>query len=88
MGGNLFHSSKYWLYVRDLRVWVRQHESGIPKCDGGPTTAERQRLKELERENVNRAAATISFAASAYFARGGVRPPLEKIMPLLDKLGA
>ncbi|MBM3029009.1 hypothetical protein JRC36_28875, partial [Escherichia coli] len=30
--------------------------------DGGLTTAERQRLKELERENRERAAVTISFA--------------------------
>ncbi|SRY96386.1 transposase, partial [Escherichia coli] len=36
-----------------LRVWVRQHERDTGGGDGGLTTAERQRLKELERENVN-----------------------------------
>ena len=34
-----------------LRVWVRQHEQDTGGGDGGLTTAERQRLKELEREN-------------------------------------
>ncbi len=53
-----------------LRVWVRQHERDTGGGDGGLTTAERQRLKELERENRERAAVTISFArASAYFAK-------------------
>ena len=30
-----------------LRVWVRQHERDTGSGDGGLTTAERQRLKEL-----------------------------------------
>ncbi|RIF69813.1 transposase, partial [Shigella boydii] len=34
-----------------LRVRVRQHERDTGGGDGGLTTAERQRLKELEREN-------------------------------------
>ncbi|MDK8060376.1 transposase, partial [Escherichia coli] len=34
-----------------LRVWIRQHERDTGGGDGGLTTAERQRLKELEREN-------------------------------------
>ncbi|ERC21293.1 transposase family protein [Escherichia coli B29-2] len=34
-----------------LRVWVRQHERDTGSGDGGLATAERQRLKELEREN-------------------------------------
>ncbi|CBG37405.1 transposase (partial), partial [Escherichia coli 042] len=34
-----------------LRVWGRQHERDTGGGDGGLTTAERQRLKELEREN-------------------------------------
>ncbi|OPJ05823.1 transposase [Escherichia coli] len=37
-----------------LRVWVRQHERDTGGGDGGLTTAERQRLKELERENRHR----------------------------------
>ncbi|HEM0854201.1 TPA: transposase, partial [Escherichia coli] len=34
-----------------LRVWIRQHERDTGSGDGWLTTAERQRLKELEREN-------------------------------------
>ncbi|EPW1991541.1 IS3 family transposase, partial [Escherichia coli] len=70
-----------------LRVWVRQHERDTGGGDGGLTTAERQRLKELERENLElRRSNDILRQASAYFCEGGVRPPLEKMMPLLDKL--
>ncbi|EPE8350174.1 IS3 family transposase [Escherichia coli] len=70
-----------------LRVWVRQHERDTGSGDGGLTTAERQRLKELERENRElRRSNDILRQASAYFCEGGVRPPLEKMMPLLDKL--
>ncbi|HHU1701140.1 TPA: IS3 family transposase [Escherichia coli] len=70
-----------------LCVWVRQHERDTGGGDGGLTTAERQRLKELERENRElRRSNDILRQASAYFCEGGVRPPLEKMMPLLDKL--
>ncbi|WP_432264298.1 IS3 family transposase [Escherichia coli] len=70
-----------------LRVWVRQHERDTGGGDGGLTTAERQRLKELERENRElRRSNDILRQASAYFCEGGVGPPLEKMMPLLDKL--
>ncbi|WP_432805683.1 IS3 family transposase [Escherichia coli] len=70
-----------------LRVWVRQHERDTGGGDGGLTTVERQRLKELERENRElRRSNDILRQASAYFCEGGVRPPLEKMMPLLDKL--
>nr|WP_200986834.1 IS3 family transposase [Escherichia coli] len=70
-----------------LRVWVRQHERDAGGGDGGLTSAERQRLKEPERENRElRRSNDILRQASAYFGEGGVRPPLEKMMPLLDKL--
>ncbi|MCW7448400.1 IS3 family transposase [Escherichia coli] len=70
-----------------LRVWVRQHERDTGGGDGGLTSDERQRLKELERENRElRRSNDILRQASVYFGEGGVRPPLEKMMPLLDKL--
>ncbi|EHL6304205.1 IS3 family transposase [Escherichia coli] len=70
-----------------LRVWGRQHEQDTGGGDGGLTSAERQRLKKLERENRElRRSNDILRQASAYFGEGGVRPPLEKMMPLLDKL--
>ncbi len=53
-----------------LRVWVRQHERDTGSGDGGLTTAERQRLKELERENRElRRSNDILRQASAYFAK-------------------
>ncbi len=53
-----------------LRVWVRQHERDTGGGDGGLTTAERQRLKELERENRElRRSNNILRQASAYFAK-------------------
>ncbi|MDC9135156.1 IS3 family transposase [Escherichia coli] len=70
-----------------LRVWVRQHERDTGGGDGGLTTAERQRLKELERENRElRRSNDILRPGFRLFCEGGVRPPLEKMMPLLDKL--
>ncbi len=53
-----------------LCVWVRQHERDTGGGDGGLTTAERQRLKELERENRElRRSNDILRQASAYFAK-------------------
>ncbi|MHB9165493.1 IS3 family transposase [Escherichia coli] len=70
-----------------LRVWVRQHERDTGGGDGGLTSAERQRLKELERENRElRRSNDILRREASLFCEGGVRPPLEKMMPLLDKL--
>ncbi|EHW11825.1 putative transposase [Escherichia coli DEC8B] len=52
MGGNLFHCPKDWLYAGDSACLGSASMSGIPGAgDGGLTSAERQRLKELEREN-------------------------------------
>ena len=48
----------------------RQHERDTGSGDGGLTTAERQRLKELERENRElRRSNDILRQASAYFAK-------------------
>nr|WP_323075482.1 IS3 family transposase [Klebsiella variicola] len=70
-----------------LRTWLRQYERDTGGGDGGLSTAERQRLKELERENRElRRSNDILRQASAYFGEGGVRPPVEKIMPLVDTL--
>ncbi|EFO3098714.1 IS3 family transposase [Escherichia coli O153] len=70
-----------------LRVWVRQHERDTGGGDGGLTTAERQRLKELERENRElRRSNDILRQASAYFAKAEFDRLWKKLMPLLDKL--
>jgi transposase len=53
-----------------LRAWLRQHERDSGAGDGGLTTDERQRLKELERENRElRRSNDILRQASAYFAK-------------------
>jgi transposase len=55
--------------VEALRRWVRQAERDAGKRPG-LTTDERQRLKQLERENVElRRANEILKKASAYFAQ-------------------
>ncbi|EFF9369625.1 IS3 family transposase [Escherichia coli] len=70
-----------------LRVWVRQHERDTGGGDGGLTTVERQRLKELERENRElRRSNDILRQASAYFAKAEFDRLWKKLMPLLDKL--
>ena len=88
MGGNLFHCPKDWLYTGDSACLGTPAWSGTPEGgDGGLTTAERQRLKELERENRELRCSNDILRRFAYFCEGGVRPPLEKVgMPLLDKL--
>ncbi|HAI5152372.1 TPA: IS3 family transposase [Escherichia coli] len=70
-----------------LRVWVRQHERDTGGGDGGLASAERQRLKELERENRElRRSNDILRQASAYFAKAEFDRLWKKLMPLLDKL--
>lgn len=53
-----------------LRSWIRRQERDAGGGDGGLTTTERQRLKELERENRElRRSNDILRQASAYFAK-------------------
>ena len=61
-----------------LRIWVKQHETDTGKLDG-LTTAERARIKELERENRQlRQANEIFKKASAYFAQAEPDRPFRK----------
>ncbi len=53
-----------------LSTWLRQYERDAGAGDGGLSTTERQRLKELERENRElRRSNDILRQASAYFAK-------------------
>ncbi len=53
-----------------LRTWLRQHERDSNGGDRGLSTSERQRLKELERDNRElRRSNDILRQASAYFAK-------------------
>ncbi|MDF3362764.1 transposase [Sulfitobacter sp. Ks41] len=61
-----------------LRIWVKQHETDTGKRDG-MTTAERDRIEELERENRQlRQADEILKKASAYFAQAELDRPFRK----------
>ena len=60
-----------------LRRWVRQAERDRG-LRSGPTTDEQARIKALEREvRELRQANEILRKASAYFAPGGARPPVQ-----------
>jgi transposase-like protein len=61
-----------------LRIWVKQHETDTGQRDGA-TSAERDRIKELERENRQlRQANEILKKASAYFAQAELDRPFRK----------
>jgi transposase len=62
-------AGKFGMTAETLRNWVRQAETDQGKRPG-LTSAEAQRIKELERENRElRRANEILKAASAFFAR-------------------
>ena len=65
-------ASKFGCTAETLRKWVRQAERDSGQR-GGLTTDERQRFKELERENRElRRANEILQTASAYFAKAAL----------------
>jgi transposase len=67
VGGDRLDRCQDRLHSRDVAAkWVRQHERDMGRGDG-PSTAEQQRIKALERElrQVNE----ILRKASAYFAQ-------------------
>jgi transposase len=62
-------ASKIGCTAESLRVWVRKAERGADECAGLPAD-ERERIKQLERENQElRQANEILRKASAYFAK-------------------
>ncbi|MEW6763432.1 MAG: IS3 family transposase [Pseudomonadota bacterium] len=68
-----------------LRRWVRQQERDIGQRPG-PTTAEEERIKALEREvRELRKANEILRLASAFFGPGGARPPLQAVRAFIDQ---
>ena len=61
-----------------ISIWVKQHETDTGKRDG-VTSVERDRIKELERENRQlRQANEILKKASAYFAQAELDRPFRK----------
>ncbi|EGI16351.1 putative transposase OrfA protein of insertion sequence [Escherichia coli M605] len=70
-----------------LHTRLRQYERDTGGGDGGLSTAERQHLKELERENrEQRRSNDILHQASAYFAKAEFGRLWKKITPLVDTL--
>ncbi|EDV3838311.1 IS3 family transposase [Salmonella enterica subsp. diarizonae] len=70
-----------------LRTWLRQYKRDAGTGDGGLTTAERQSLKELEREvRELRRSNDILRQASAYFAKAEFDRLWKKLMPLVNTL--
>ena len=61
-----------------LRIWVKQHETHTGKRDGR-TTAERDCIKEVVRENRQlHGANAIMKKASSYFAQTEIDRPFRK----------
>ncbi|WP_312147522.1 IS3 family transposase [Stutzerimonas kunmingensis] len=68
-----------------LRRWVRQQERDTGQRPG-PTTAEEERIKALEREvRELRKANEILRLASGFFRPGGARPPLQAVRAFIDR---
>ncbi|MFV1874453.1 IS3 family transposase [Nioella sp.] len=68
-----------------LRVWCQQAERDAGQR-AGPTSAEKDRIKELEREiRELRTANEILKKASAYFAGGGARPPVQAMTAFIER---
>ncbi|MFV0513779.1 MAG: IS3 family transposase [Jhaorihella sp.] len=68
-----------------LRVWCQQAERDAGQR-AGLTSAEKDRIKELERENRElRTANEILKKASAYFAGGGARPPVQAMIAFIKE---
>jgi len=71
-------SAKIGCTAETLRRWVRQSE-GDQGQRGGVSTSDRDRLKELERENPElKRAKEILRAASAFFAQAELDRKLKK----------
>ncbi|WP_420645897.1 IS3 family transposase [Yoonia vestfoldensis] len=67
-----------------LRVWCQQAERDAGQR-AGLTIAEKDRIKELEREvRELRQANEILKKASAYFGSGGARPPVSQMIVFID----
>ncbi|WP_235025607.1 IS3 family transposase, partial [Caballeronia terrestris] len=78
-------ASKMGMSRETLRNWIIQAERDRGQRSGA-TSSELARLKELERENRElRTANEILRKASAYFAPGGARPPIEAMIAFIDE---
>jgi len=78
VGSNLVGGGQDRQHGRDAASWVRQHQRDTGQRDGA-TTAEKERIKQLEREvRELRQANEILRKASAYFAQAELDRPFKK----------
>ncbi|WP_152564849.1 IS3 family transposase [Cupriavidus metallidurans] len=78
-------AAKIGCTAQTLLTWVRQHERDTGQR-AGTTTAEAQRIKDLEREvRELRKANEILKLASAFFGPGGARPPIQVLRDFIDQ---
>jgi len=75
-------ASKIGCATQTLCDWVRQAERDMGQRNG-PSTGEKQRVRELEREL--RRANEILRQASAFFRAGGARPPTQVMVTFIDE---
>ncbi|MGN7979451.1 IS3 family transposase [Microbacterium sp. 22195] len=69
--------------VESVRMWVKQADvdDGVT---AGVSSAEAQRMRELEQENRELRRANEVLKRAAFFLRGGARPPLPEVVAFLD----
>jgi len=67
-----------------LRKWVRRAETD-QGLRPGLTSTERERMKQLERENRELRRTNEILKAAAVFLRGGARPPTEEMTAFIDE---
>ena len=81
-------SSKVGCSAETLRKWVRQAERDQGRRPG-LTSDERERLKALERENLElRRANEILRKSVGVFRPGGARPPTQELTSFIDAIAA
>jgi transposase-like protein len=69
-----------------LRKWVRHGERDDSGARPGPTSADKQRIKELEREvRELRKTNEILKLGSAYFAQAEPKPPAQEVNAFIDE---
>ncbi len=71
-----------------LRKWVLQAQVDAAQSPGGVTTAEQQRIKQLERENRDLKEANEILKAASIFLREGTRPSPPLICSFIDQMRA
>ncbi|MBT2212439.1 transposase [Actinomadura sp. NEAU-AAG7] len=69
-----------------LRIWVRQAEADAGKCPEQVTSAEREELKRLRKENSELKRANEILKAASTFFRRRARPAPDEVVALVDHL--